>query len=149
MIIGGGACPLCIRRLSVTRFRREGVAVCRGRRSPGVWTVAVFLVAVATLTVGCRTSGTNPQSVSLAALATSEERYREEEVKTQGVVRRFSGPSGPYFVIEDAEHHRVQVLPASKVAGREGQRVAVVGTFGLSPTTGRVIHAHRVAAVDS
>lgn len=104
--------------------------------------VAVLLVS-AVLAAAC--AARQPASVSLASLAAHQEDYKGEEVTTRGVVRRFTDPAGTYLVIEDAEHDRIEVLPASRMARYEGRRVEVTGRFAVDQTTGRLMRVERVS----
>jgi hypothetical protein len=69
------------------------------------------------------------------------------DVRTEGVVRRFADPSGPYFVLEDAEDNRVELSPASRVTGYQGRRVEVVGVFCFNQKRGRFIDVANVSIV--
>ncbi|HZD75048.1 MAG TPA: hypothetical protein VE776_14375 [Actinomycetota bacterium] len=115
-----------------------------GGRDLGRPMAAVAVVLAAAVLAAC--AGRRPASVSLARLAADQEAYRGEQVKTQGVVRRFTDTAGSYFVIEDAEHDRVEVLPASRMARYQGRRVELTGRFGVGQTTGRFIQVERVSA---
>lgn len=127
--------------------RRKRVAPVHIRLRPGDLSLVVALMIAAANVGGCSSSGAT--TVSLAALVADEERYAGDEVRTRGVVRRFSGASGPHFVLEDAEQNRVRLVPVEEVADREGDPVVVVGTFDFDDTTGRVIHVERLTAADA
>lgn len=109
------------------------------RLVPIVW----MMLGVALFAPGCGTK--QPTSVSLAALASDQENYQGEEVRTQGMVRRFTDPSGPYFVIEGAHQDRVKVVPASLMVKYEGRRVEVIGTFHVNQAVGRLIRVKRLS----
>lgn len=87
-----------------------------------------------------------PVSVSLGSLAANQGSYQGQEVRTEGLVQRFTDPTGPYFVLEDAQQDRVEVLPAARMAGFEGRRVEVTGKFGVNETIGRYIQVERVSS---
>lgn len=103
------------------------------------------VVTVSLLAPACGPS--QPEAVSLAKLVADQESYVGRDVRTEGVVRRFTDPSGPYFVLEDAEHNRVELLPASRVAAYQGRRIEVDGVFGIEQTRGRFIEVGNVSIV--
>ncbi len=88
-----------------------------------------------------------PSSVSLVTLTSDQDAYRGAVVTTRGTVRRFIDPSGPYFVIEDPDRNRVEVLPTSSVAPYVGRRVEVTGTYDVDQSVGRFIRTDRVEVV--
>lgn len=106
-----------------------------------IWALSVML-GMALLIPACRTR--SPAAVSLATLAAAQESYLGRRVRTEGVVRRFIDPSGPYFVIEDANRNRVALIPAPRVAAYRGRRVEVIGTFEFNQTLGRFIDVEDV-----
>ncbi len=67
-------------------------------------------------------------------------------MRTDGVVRAIRDTSGDYFVLEDAQHDRVQLLPASRAAPFDGQRVEVLGTFRFDQTSGRRVEIATITA---
>lgn len=101
----------------------------------------LLLSCIGVLTTACGTA----TQVSIASLAADSERYAGTEVETQGVVVRFVDPSGPYFVLQDAEEHRVELSPGSSVSGDVGRHIDVTGQFSDSPKVGRVIKVERVS----
>jgi hypothetical protein len=89
------------------------------------------------------------RNVSLEELATEQEQLAGETVRTSGIVRRFTDPDGaPYYVLEDAADNRVLLSPPDAVARYEGQALAVVGTFEVSATLGRLLHVQSLAAAE-
>lgn len=105
-----------------------------------------FVLAIPGLTLLAPACGTRqPTFVSLATLATHQESYQGKEIKTMGVVKGFMDPSGPYFVIEDASHNRVEVLPVSRMARYQGQRIEVTGRFDFNNTIGRFLQVEQVS----
>jgi hypothetical protein len=107
--------------------------------------MAAVAVVLASAVLAAACAGRQPASVSLASLAAHQQSYRGKQVTTQGVVRRFADATGTYFVVEDAEHDRVEVLPASRMAAYQGRRVEVTGRFGVDQTTGRFMQVERVS----
>lgn|SRR5487761_1118695 len=107
--------------------------------------VAVGLAPILVLALLVAACGVPSRPVSLASLAADQASYQGQEVTTQGVVHRFTDPTGPYFLIEDAADNRVEVVPAAEIAKYEGRQVAVTGKFDFVPNTGRVIHIHHVS----
>lgn len=87
-----------------------------------------------------------PRSLTLADLVREQDSLRGAEVRTDGVVRVIHDTSGDYFVLEDAQHDRVQLVPASRAAAFDGRRVEVVGTFRFDQTSGRRIEIATIAA---
>ena len=71
-------------------------------------------------------------------------RHSGELVRTSGVVRPFRDASGTYYVLEDADNNRVELLPARSVADYAGRSITVVGTFAASDTTGRALTVRSV-----
>ncbi len=116
----------------------------RHRRVPrlGLRATSTLVVAAVAL-LGIVLAGCASPHRSLADLVAHQETYDGRVVTTSGTVRRFEDPSGPYYVLEDADGNRVEVTPASSVEGRVGEVVSVTGRFSIEPMQGRVI------AVDS
>ena len=114
------------------------------RQDPGrLPAAAAMVLASALLAAAC--AGSRPVSVSLAGLAAHQEDYKGKLVTTRGVVRRFADTAGTYFVVEDAEHDRVEVLPPSRMARYQGRQVQVTGRFGVNQTVGRFVRVERVS----
>lgn len=109
---------------------------CRG--------VALFGSSAASLLLASACGSAPATSVSLATLATNSQRYTGAQVSTRGVVQRFVDPSGPYFVLQDAQEHRVELLPSSRVSPDVGRQIEVTGTFNFSPDSGRFIDVQEV-----
>jgi hypothetical protein len=103
------------------------------------------VVTVSLLAPACGPS--QLEAVSLARLVADQESYVGRDVRTEGVVRRFTDQSGPYFVLEDAEHNRVELVPAPRVAAYQGRRIDVDGVFGFKPTRGRFIEVGNMSIV--
>lgn len=105
--------------------------------------VVSAILGLALLAPACGTR--QPPFVSLATLAADQESYQGKQIRTTGLVERFTDPSGPYFVIEDAAHNRVEVLPASRMAEYEGRRIEVTGRFDFNHTIGRFLRVEQVS----
>jgi hypothetical protein len=103
-----------------------------GRRAAGD---LAALVAALLVLAACGAIPTIP----LRELAANQDRYAGELVRTSGVVRPFHDASGTYYVLEDADANRVELLPARSVADYAGRSITVVGTFAASDTAGRVL----------
>lgn len=76
-----------------------------------------------------------------------QDQFLGAEVRTRGTVRRFVDARGPYFVLEDLEQDRVELLPASLIMPYLGARIAVDGRFGLDDQVGRFIRVERVTVM--
>lgn len=87
------------------------------------------------------------QDVGLADIVREQHQFLGAEVRTQGTVRRFVDASGPYFVLEDSEQDRVELLPASLIMPFLGARIAVDGRFGFDDHEGRFIRVERVTVM--
>lgn len=85
------------------------------------------------------------QTTSLSELASEQERFIGDSVRTSGTVREFRDPDGSrYYVLEDSADNRVQLLPPTTVAGYDGRNVTVVGTFEVRPREGRVLEVETI-----
>lgn len=98
-------------------------------------------IALVTTLAAC--GSTEP--VSLGALASNPDAYTGDQVSTHGVVQRFVDPTGSYYVLQDAQLHRVELRPASRVSGDAGREVNVTGSFTFSPDAGRFIDVESVS----
>jgi hypothetical protein len=85
--------------------------------------------------------------VSLAELSARQGAYEGRVVETEGTVRAFDDAEAGhrYYVIEDAEAHRVGIRPADVAAPHLSRQVRLSGTFGVDPREGRFIVVARIA----
>lgn len=97
------------------------------------------LVLTAALVFLSSACGGDPVQVSLAELAGDQEEFSGKAVVTSGRVKRFEGPSGAYYVLEDPGQNRVALTPRRRAAAFEGDSVTVSGIFELKEAFGRVI----------
>jgi len=78
--------------------------------------------------------------VTLSFLVEHQERYDGTRVKTRGRIRAFNDPRGArYFVLEDADHNRVEIDPALVASRYVGSVVEVTGCFTASASMGRAM----------
>lgn len=88
---------------------------------------------------------TGVRTILLAELASEQERFIGDSVRTSGTVRSFVDHDGSrYYVLEDSADNRVQLLPPTAVARYEGRNVTVVGGFGVRPREGRVLEVETI-----
>ena len=105
------------------------------------------VVLLAAVAIGACTA---VRTISLAELASEQERFIGHSVRTSGTVREFVDPDGSrYYVLEDSAANRVQLLPAGSVARYEGLTVTVVGVFDVRPALGRVLEVQSVQSASS
>lgn len=101
--------------------------------------ILILVALAASLALVGSACGGDAVDISLAELAQGQEELSGETVVTSGRIKRFEGPSGPYYVLQDQEQNRVALTPARRAAAFEGDSVSVSGTFELKEGFGRVI----------
>ncbi len=90
-----------------------------------------------------------PTTVSLAELASRQGAYEGRQVEVAGTVRAFDDRGGTYYVVEDAEAHRVGVRPGGIVAPYLSKRVRATGRFDIDPAAGRFIEVTRIVPLST
>jgi hypothetical protein len=90
-----------------------------------------------------------PTTVSLAQLVSREGEYAGRRVEVSGTVRAFDDRGRTYYVVEDAEAHRVALRPSDVVAPYLSKRVRATGTFDLDPAAGRFIRVTRIVPIST
>jgi hypothetical protein len=106
----------------------------------------VLAVVLAALTAGACGDG-EPREATLEQLTWETDAYVDRDVEVTGIVREFGEAEGAtvhHYVIEDARHNRVQLLPNEAAAPHVGNEVTVVGRFEFSDTEGRRLHVDTV-----
>jgi hypothetical protein len=103
-----------------------------------------LLAAGLALGVGCRDV---TRSVPLKTLVSSQAEYEGQLVETQGTLRSFTERGDAYWVIEDADGHRMGVRSTQTASFHPGERVQVTGTFHFDPREGRFIAATRITSL--
>lgn len=104
------------------------------------WAAAASL---AVLVAGC---GGTP-AVSLEDLTFNTDEYVGQEVVAHGVVTEFGDEDseyGRYYVLQDADANRVQLLPPEAAEPHAGSTVEVVGEFDFDPERGRMLHVDTI-----
>lgn len=117
------------------------ISVCRGRGSRLLSAMALVL-----LLAGCG----GPRVVPLSDLAANAEDYDGRAVVAHGVVVEFGDEGGAvdrYFVMQDHNDNRVQLLPDEAAEPHVGSVVEVVGEFEFDPDRGRLLHVESIEAV--
>jgi rhodanese-related sulfurtransferase len=108
--------------------------------------MAAVIAAMALLAAACGSSG-GVAEVSLAELTTDQDRYDEQLVGTEGIVRAFDDPR--HFWIEDADLNRVELQPPGSVESHLGERIRVQGRFTFREDEGRRIAVDDVQVLDA
>jgi hypothetical protein len=115
-------------------------------RARGAWLVLGLVLWMAACGAG------EPEAVGLDELAFDAEGYDGEVVETVGVVRAFTeaedDAARDHFVIEDADHNRVELVPHEAVAPHVDAEVRVVGPFTFDVERGRRIEVDEIEATD-
>ena len=123
----------------------------RARRRPGPGGLGARLALGLVLWLAACAAG-EPQAVGLDELAFDAEGYDGEVVETVGVVREFTeaedDAARDHFVIEDADHNRVELVPHEDVAPHVDAEVRVVGAFTFDVERGRRIEVDEIEATD-
>jgi hypothetical protein len=118
---------------SVTRWRR----------------LVVALLGLAVLLAACA-SNDAVRDVSLATLASSQERFDGTIVRTHGRLRAFADPDGKrYVVAEDARDDRVRVEPQRAAQRFVGSEATLVGCFTASTTSDRTLRVSTIVRADA
>jgi hypothetical protein len=89
-----------------------------------------------------RTSETH--TIDLAGLVSRQQDFAGDEVRTSGTVTRFVDAAGTYYVLQDAQQDRVELLPPSKAGAFDGRTVTVTGRFHVSSSIGRFIRVELI-----
>lgn len=106
--------------------------------------LAALVVAALVLTA-CGLVTTGPRAVTLAELATEQDRYDGTVVRTEGVVRSFDDPL--HYWIEDEDVNRVELVPHEEVAPLLSEKVRVVGEFTFDQDQGRLITVDEIEPI--
>jgi hypothetical protein len=85
------------------------------------------------------------QNLSLTRLATDQDAYVGCMVRTIGRVVPFESASGTYYVIQDIDLNRVELLPASRAELFDGETVSVTGRFDFNGRIGRYLTIDMIA----
>jgi len=102
---------------------------------------AAGLAAVAAVLAGCGGSGRVP----LSRLAANQDAYIGKQVLTSGRVEQQTNVDGTrYYVLADAAHDLVVLVPARRARPYAGRAVSVSGRFGFDPHIGRLV---RIAVI--
>jgi sugar/nucleoside kinase (ribokinase family) len=110
--------------------------------------VLVLAVGTIVLLTACA-SESGVASLSLARLASEQERFDGSIVRTQGRLRAFVDPDGTrYVVVEDARADRVLVEPAWAAQRFLRARVILVGCFTASATSDRTLRVSSIVRTD-
>lgn len=103
----------------------------------------LLAAVLATLLVACSTG-----RVPLSELASHQDRYTGHRLTTWGTVAEIEDPSGfTYLVVEDSNHDRVLLQPATAVEARLGETVEITGRFEVDPNRGRTLTVSHVQPV--
>lgn len=87
----------------------------------------------------------SPSTVTLDRLVADQERFIGDRVIVTGWVVSFEEPDGSVsFVLEDAEQHRVLLLPDNIGERHLGDSVAVTGRFDFDPDQGRILWVEEI-----
>ncbi len=117
--------------------RRSAVDLSVRRLLAGL--VVILAVAVA----ACSTGVTR---VDLAVLADEQEAWHGRLVEVTGTVQMFDDPR--HHWVEDAEQHRVELVPSAGLDALVGRMVTVRGRFTFREGEGRRIEIQEIHTVD-
>jgi hypothetical protein len=97
------------------------------------------VAALATLALlGCAdASDGEPTTVELVELVEEQEGFDGRHVVARGVVRTYDDPR--HYWIEDADQHRVELVPEELVSPHVGDEIEVTGRFTFRDDEGRRI----------
>jgi hypothetical protein len=92
---------------------------------------------------GCSSA---PAAVPLAELASEQEAWDGREVVVHGTVRSFDDPL--HYWVEDADAHRVELVPHDGLDVLVGHEVVVEGRFTFREGEGRRLQVARLSRLD-
>jgi hypothetical protein len=96
--------------------------------------------------VACGGDDGEPRDVTLGEIVADQASFDGDTLRLRGEVVGFENPE--HYVIEDANHNRVELLPRERAAEYEGETVVVVGEFAFSETEGRRLQIEEIEVAD-